>query len=32
VFDSFHVTLLADPDIAEAEDPRVVGVGLEARF
>jgi outer membrane receptor protein involved in Fe transport len=32
VFDSFHMIYLDDPDDGEAEDPRVVGVGLQARF
>ena len=34
VFDSFHIQIWAqtDPDIVEAEDPRMLGVGLEARF
>jgi outer membrane receptor protein involved in Fe transport len=34
VFDSFHVTswFQRNPDIAEADDPRMAGVGLEMRF
>jgi|tagenome__1003787_1003787.scaffolds.fasta_scaffold20973866_2 iron complex outermembrane receptor protein len=34
VFNSFHLSLWAqrDPDIVEADDPRVAGVGIEARF
>jgi outer membrane receptor protein involved in Fe transport len=34
VFDSFHITSWAqrNPDIAEAEDPRMAGIGIEARF
>lgn len=34
VFDSFHVTSWAqrNPDIAEAEDPRMAGIGLEMHF
>ena len=31
-FDTFHLTYLYDPDAGEAEDPRVVGFGLEGRF
>jgi outer membrane receptor protein involved in Fe transport len=31
-FDSFHLRFLGDPEVGEAEDPRVAGVGIEARF
>lgn len=33
-FDSFHINYWfnRDPDIVEADDPRIVGAGIEARF
>ena len=32
VFNSFHLTVLRVPNAGEADDPRMVGLGLEARF
>jgi outer membrane receptor protein involved in Fe transport len=30
VFDSFHVNFWLDRDVAEADDPRMIGFGIEA--
>ena len=32
LFDSFHLTVLQDINEGEADDPRVAGMGIEARF